>query len=190
MWAYSHSSPALVKHRFAAVLGVVLVVLCVVQDRPCTFANMAKRRSTASSSQIVRYAAAPRPVAPIIRIATPRAAAPKAKKHHRRRHSGASGNTTGKTIIGAGIGGAVLGFVEKQWPSFPTVPILGRAGTIAVAAYFLSKQGGMSSPILRDVAIAGAVVAGYQLGKEGKVSGDDDVSGDLAEQVRGIAAQV
>jgi hypothetical protein len=109
--------------------------------------------------------------------------------HHRRRGS-VGGQTTGKTIIGAGIGGAVLGFVEKQWPTFPTVPILGRAGTIAVAAYFLSKQGGMSSPILRDVAIAGAVVAGYQLGKEGKVSGDDDVSGDLAEQVRGIASQV
>jgi hypothetical protein len=148
---------------------------------------MAKRR--ASSAAIVRYAT-PRPVAPVIRIATPRAAAAPKKRVHHRRHGRVGGQTTGKTIIGAGIGGAVLGFVEKQWPTFPSVPILGRAGTIAVAAYFLHKQGGMSSPILRDVAIAGAVVAGYQLGKEGKVAGEDEVSGELAQQVRGIAAQV
>lgn len=149
-----------------------------------------RRARAGSSTQIVRYAQ-PKAVAPVIRINAPRAvAAPKSKKRTHHRRGSVGGTSTGKTIIGAGIGGAVLGFVEKQWPTFPTVPILGRAGTIAAAAYFLSKQGGMSSPILRDVAIAGAVVAGYQLGKEGKVAGDDDVSGDIAEQVRGIASQV
>lgn len=147
---------------------------------------MAKRRST--SAAIVRYPVVQtRPQANVIRIQTPRAiSAPKKKRVHHRRGSSAGGSS-GKTILGAGIGGAVLGFIEKQWPTFPTVPILGRAGTIAVAAYFLQKQGGMSSPILRDVAIAGAVVAGYQLGKEGKIAGED-IDGD--DQVRGIAAQV
>lgn len=82
-----------------------------------------------------------------------------------------------------------MGFVEKQFPSLPTIPILGRAGTIAVAAHFLSKQGGQTSGIARDVALAGAAIAGYQLGLTGKVSGED-VDGDLAEQVRGIASQV
>lgn len=92
-------------------------------------------------------------------------------------------------MMGTAIGGAVLGFIEKQFPTLPTVPLLGRAGTIALGAYFLGKQGSGSSPIFRDVALAGAAIAGYQLGKEGKVSGDDDyVSGD--EQVRGVAAQV
>ncbi len=93
---------------------------------------------------------------------------------------------TGKTIIGAAIGGAALGFLEKSFPNLPTVPVLGRAGTIAVGAYFLSRRGGMGGTIMRDVALAGAVLAGYQLGKVGKIEGEyggyDDVSG-LAAQV-------
>jgi hypothetical protein len=148
---------------------------------------MAKRRSSGSTA-IVR-AVQTRPVAPVIRIQAPRSiAAPKKKTHHRRRSASAMGS--GKTLIGTAVGGAVLGFIEKQFPTLPTVPLLGRAGTIAVAAHFLSKQGGQTSGILRDVALAGAAIAGYQLGKEGKVSGDDDVSGDIAQQVRGIASQV
>ena len=97
---------------------------------------------------------------------------------------------TGKTIIGSAIGGAILGFIEKQFPKLPTVPVLGRAGTLALGAYLLSRQGGMgSSGILRDVALAGAVIAGYQIGTTGKVSGD--VMGDvMGDDVSGIAAQV
>jgi hypothetical protein len=117
-------------------------------------------------------------------------AAPKKKTHHRRRGASTSVGASPKTLIGCAIGGAVLGFVEKHFPTLPTIPIIGRAGTIAVGAYFLSKQSGMASGIMRDVAVAGAVVAGYQLGKDGKVAGEDDVVGELAEQVRGIAAQV
>jgi len=126
--------------------------------------------------------------APIIRIAAPRAIQPK-KRHHRR--SSVGGGITGKTIIAAGIGGAVLGFLEKTFPTMPTVPVLGRAGTIALGAYFLSRRGGVGGgQIMRDVALAGAVLAGYQLGKVGKVAGDvegDDLAGD---DVSGIAAQV
>jgi hypothetical protein len=93
---------------------------------------------------------------------------------------------TGKTIIAAGIGGAALGFLEKTFPNMPTVPVIGRAGTIAIGAYFLSKQGGIGGgQILHDVALAGAVIAGYQLGKQGKVSGDLD-----GDDVSGLAAQV
>jgi hypothetical protein len=91
--------------------------------------------------------------------------------------------------MGCAVGGAVLGFIEKHFPTIPTVPLIGRAGTIAIAAHFLSKSAGQSSGLLRDVAISGAVIAGYQLGKEGKVAGED-VGDDLAEQVRGLAAQV
>lgn len=91
-------------------------------------------------------------------------------------------------MLGAGIGGAVLGFIEKSFPTLPTVPIIGRAGTIALGAYFLSRRGGMGGTILRDVALAASAVAGYQLGHTGKISGD--VMGDVAPQVSGIAAQV
>lgn len=148
---------------------------------------MAKSKA---STAIVRAIPVPsyRSPAPVIRIATARAAPIKKVKHHGRRRAGGVGS--GRTLIGTAVGGAVLGFIEKQFPTLPTVPLLGRAGTIAVAAHFLSKQGGQSSPILRDVALAGAAIAGYQLGKEGKVAGDDGIDGDLAEQVRGIASQV
>jgi len=79
------------------------------------------------------------------------------------------------------IGGAALGFIDKSFPTLPTIPILGRAGSIAAYAYFLSKGKGHS--ILRDVALAGAAIAGYQMGNQGHVSG-------VVPQVSGIAAQV
>lgn len=91
-------------------------------------------------------------------------------------------------MIGSAIGGAALGFIEKSFPNLPTVPLIGRKGTIAIACYMLHKRG-TGGGILRDVAIAAAVLAGYELGRDGKISGD--VMGDLAPQVSGqIAAQV
>lgn len=128
--------------------------------------------------------------APVIRIAAPRTITrAKPKRRYHRRGSSVGGAITAKTMIGAGIGGAVLGFVEKTFPTLPTVPVLGRAGTIALAAYFLSRQGGIGSGgIARDVALAAAVVAGYQIGKTGTIAGD--VEGDVMGDVSGIAAQV
>jgi hypothetical protein len=85
-------------------------------------------------------------------------------------------------MFGHALGGAALGVIDKTLgSSIPTIPLLGRAGTIALGAYLFSKgRGG----IWRDIAIAGASIAGYQFGKEGRVSGD------IADQVSGIAAQV
>jgi hypothetical protein len=157
-------------------------VLFVVDERHDTLATMAKR-----STAIVRTIPVRAP-APVIRIAAPRA--PTAGKTKRRSHrrSSASGGITGKTVLSAGIGGAALGFIEKTFPNIPTVPVLGRAGTIALAAYFLSRRGGTGmGGIARDVALAAASIAGYQLGKTGKVSGDE-VLGD--DELSGIAAQV
>lgn len=93
-----------------------------------------------------------------------------------------------KSMVGAGIGGAIYGFIEKQWGAkIPTVPIIGRAGTVAMFCYFARKQGFARSPIVNDIGIAAAVIAGYQLGSTGKISGDDvdgfGVVGDLAQQI-------
>lgn len=87
-------------------------------------------------------------------------------------------------MLGAAIGGAALGFIEKQFPTIPTIPLLGKAGTIAVIAYFARNMGGGLGGIMRDAALAGAAIAGYELGKDGKISGD------IPSQVRGIASQV
>ena len=93
-------------------------------------------------------------------------------------------------MMGAAVGGAVFGFIEKQWGArIPTIPVLGRAGTVAVICHFVGKQGGMGrSPLVRDVGMAAAVIAGYQLGSMGKIAGDDVdgmdvVGGDMAQQI-------
>lgn len=81
-----------------------------------------------------------------------------------------------KTFVGTGVGGFALGMIEKYWTTAPTLPLIGRPGTIALAAYFLGGKSGTGSfgGIARDVAVAGMAVAGYELGKTGKISGDDD----------------
>ncbi|MFA5053629.1 MAG: hypothetical protein WC565_06210 [Parcubacteria group bacterium] len=149
---------------------------------------MAAKRKTSSSRTVVVQQ--PKAAAPIIRVSAPRAPAV-----HRRKRSGgrrvSGGGGTPKDMIGAGIGGAVYGFVEKQWGAkIPTIPILGRAGTVAVVCYFARKQGGMGrSPLVRDLGMAAAVIAGYQLGSTGKISGEDldgdvdVVGGNLAQQI-------
>lgn len=153
-------------------------------------------KKTKSATTIVRTipASVPRGPAPIIKVSAPRAAPKKAK----RRRSSSGGGTIGgaKSIIGAGIGGLGLGLIEKYFPNLPTVPVLGRAGTIAIGAYFLSRRGGIGGvggPIMRDIAVAGAVLAGYQLGKQGKIEGDDSGCGYQSYpsyDVSGIAAQI
>lgn len=85
------------------------------------------------------------------------------------------------------LGGAALGFIEKSFGAqLPSVPLIGRKGTIALGAYYMGKgKGGL----WRDIAIAGAVLAGYELGSTGKVSGEE-VMGEIAPQISGLAAQV
>jgi len=142
---------------------------------------MAQR--TAQRTAIVR-AVPVRTAAPIIRVTTPRAATTKKKSKGRRHHAHASAHVNQKTIMAAAIGGAVLGFVDKSFPTLPTLPYIGRAGTIAIAAWALSGRSGIGH-IARDVALAAAAVAGYELASTGKVSG-----GDIAPQVGGLASQV
>jgi hypothetical protein len=135
---------------------------------------MAKRTQ---SRAMAIYSPPARQQAPIIRIAAPRPVATKApKKGRRRHHSSDSGGMGGgiKTMMGVLGGGAALGFIEQQsWASaFPQLPLVGRKGAIAIGAYLLAKKG-IGGAIMRDIAIAAAAISGYQLGKEGKVSGGD-----------------
>lgn len=121
-------------------------------------------------------------MAPIIRVSAPRNA-PK-KKHHRKSH-GHGGALTSNGLMNAALGGAAIGFIEKTFGAqIPTVPLIGRKGAIALGAYFFGKG---KSGLWRDVAVAGAVLAGYELGSTGKISGID---GEVVPQISGIAAQV
>lgn len=77
---------------------------------------------------------------------------------------------------GGAVGGFAYGFIEKTWgDKIPTIPGIGKSGTVAAAVYFLKPK----SAILKDVGFAAAVIAGYSFGKTGTVSG-----------VHGYAAEV
>lgn len=150
--------------------------------------TMAAKKRAKAATAVVRYlpTPAPRSPAPVIRLQTPRAPAErKAKRKKGTRRRVAGGGASWQMLGATALGGAALGFIEKQWPSAPTIPYIGRPGTIALGAWFF---GGRKSPgLMRDIAVAGAVVAGYELGKFGKIAGE--IEGDLAPQV-GVAAQV
>lgn len=67
-----------------------------------------------------------------------------------------------------GLGGLALGWVERTFgDQIPSVPLLGRKGTIALAGYFLEPK----EKILQDTCKAAATIAGYELGSTGAVTG-------------------
>ena len=79
------------------------------------------------------------------------------------------------------IGGFVVGFIEKSFPTLPSLPMVGRKGAIAIGLYMFGPKTG----IFRDAAIAAAAISGYEFGKTGTITGDL-----IAPQVSGVAAQV
>jgi len=107
--------------------------------------------------------------------------APKAKRHHRRRAHHAVLNSS--SMQSFAIGGFLYGIIEKNFAAqLPTLPLIGRAGSIAIAAYLMGK--GRGGGIIADVGKAAAVIAGYQFGTTGKINGL------IPPQVQGVAAQV
>ena len=147
---------------------------------------MAKRKTKSTSSRGGTTIIRERSAAPIIKVSAPRAA-PVKHKRRRAHHGGGSGKfgsaTGAMTPTKSGslaLGGFIYGFIEKNFPQIPTLPVIGKSGAIAIIAYF---AGGKSAGIIADVGNAASVIAGYSFGSTGKVSG-------LAPQVSGVAAQV
>jgi hypothetical protein len=134
---------------------------------------MAKRRKSRTSVTVSRRPSFGgfRPAAPIVIRQT---TTPKVK--HRRRRSGGGGDSsslTSKENMALAAGALVLGFIDRQKIAIPTIPILGRAGSLAVGGLMVGKH--MHLPIATKVGKAALVIALYELGKEGKVSGVDGV---------------
>jgi hypothetical protein len=110
-----------------------------------------------------------------------RPVAAKTTKHHKGGRRGRGKASSEKTLMGLIVGGFILGFIDKSGTSIPTIPILGRAGTIAVAAHFFGKG---KAGMVTDVRNSAASVAAYEFGLKGSVSGDD-AAGDDALGGRG-----
>src|SRR5215510_10695670 len=88
-----------------------------------------------------------RPAAPVV-IRQTRTVVKK-KKSHRRRSGHESSSLTSKENMGLATGALVLGFIDRQGVKVPSIPILGRAGTIAAAGMLVGKH--MHLPIATRV---------------------------------------
>jgi hypothetical protein len=122
---------------------------------------MAKAKS--GSAKIIRLPAAK---APNITI---RQAAPKKVKHHRRKGGATGGMSVTDVALAGAASGYVLGYIDKNPGSIPTIPMLGRAGTLALAAWFFRAK----HPMLSKMALCFAGIAGYEKAKDGTISGDE-----------------
>lgn len=148
--------------------------------------RMAKRRKTTTKRRSAAKTITVRQPAPVVvRTTSVARRSGGSRRRSSSRRSGGGGDNLGKTMLACGLGGAAVGFLEKTFPQLPTLTFLGKKGTIAAAAYLLRKQ----LPYAREIAISAAAIAGYEFGKEGRVSGtyDDDY---WDPTVQGIASQI
>jgi hypothetical protein len=132
---------------------------------------MAKRTMTA----LQRSYFAPRAPAAIV-VSAPRRrarAAPRRRARRRRSSGGVGGGIVGGNLIPMALGGALYGFAVKSGyvDKLPAVPMLGRTGTAALLLNYWGRHGG--GQLVKSAGVAAAVLAGYQLGHEGKITGDD-----------------
>lgn len=139
---------------------------------------MARRRRNgrfAPATKIVRVGA-PRAASPIIRIATSQVKRRFGSRRRVRRTASQFGGFVSQHNIDGFLGGVMYGYAVRQgWvDKLPNVPLIGRTGAAAIGLDYISKRG---APFLRKAAIAASVLSGYQLGHDGKITGDEDVSG-------------
>jgi hypothetical protein len=85
-----------------------------------------------------------------------------------------------QNLGGFALAGFLLAQLDKQ-AAIPTIPVIGKAGTIAVALHYLGK----GNKMMQEGSLAAAAIAGYEFGQTGHVSG-----GRVVKQVSGVAAQV
>ncbi len=124
-----------------------------------------------TSSALARrphYFSRPSGSAPIVVVRSN--TAPKAK--HRRHHGGGGGGDNHKLIANIAAG-AALGYLDKGGTVIPTLPILGRAGTLAVACHFFRGH----SSWLSHARDAFAAIAAYELSRDGTIAGIGGPSG-------------
>jgi len=137
-----------------------------------------RRAATSRAAPVTRIVKAP---APIIRVSAPRAARVTRRRRSPARRVGGGGSLGGiisNEAIQMAIGGALYGYAVKSGlvAKLPAIPVLGRTGTAAILLDYWSRHGG--GQIAHKAARAAAAIAGYQLGAEGKISGDLQTTGD------------
>lgn len=79
-------------------------------------------------------------------------------------------------MFGLFAGGFGVGFLEKTFGNkIPSLPLVGRKGAVAIVIAIMNPK----EKILQDIGKAAAALSGYELAKEGKISGIDGDDGDV-----------
>jgi len=95
-----------------------------------------------------------------------------ASKRRTKSSGGGSGGSIEKRLQNTALGGLAFGLLVKNFPNLPTLPGVGRSGTVALAIYFLKPK----NKLLQDLGVASAAIAGYTFGETGTVAGDDVIA--------------
>lgn len=137
---------------------------------------MAKKKRRVVSSREAVTTKIVKAAAPIIRVSAPRAPARKATRRRRRSSGGGNmgvGGIISNEAVQMAIGGAIYGYAVKSGivDKLPAIPVLGRTGTAAILLDYWARHGG--GQLAHRSARAAAAIAGYMLGHEGKISGDE-----------------
>jgi hypothetical protein len=124
---------------------------------------------TASRKIVPFRVSTPRPI--IVRQT--KVVKPKRHKGRGRHHpkSGLGGFASAERI-GIGIGAYALGYVQKQNWAIPALPVIGKTGTIALIAHFISDGG--KNKLAADIATAALAVAGFTLATTGAIVGGEE----------------
>lgn len=94
----------------------------------------------------------------------------------RRRHHSGGGLSLGgiggsfSPILAPAIAGYAIGKIETSdfWSQVPSLPLLGKKGTVVVAMQFLGVG---KAGLFRDIKYGLALLSGYELAKDGVISG-------------------
>jgi hypothetical protein len=134
---------------------------------------MAKKTKTRALVFRAPSFSAPKPIV----IRSTKVVKPKHKRRHGKSSSGGRGLMS-KQRMGIVGGALAVGFLEKQgfMQQLPTLPLIGRTGTIGLAAYVLSDNG--KNHFADEICTAALVIAAHELGSTGAIVGGEpqDVS--------------
>jgi hypothetical protein len=116
------------------------------------------------SHGIVRYST-PKPIV----IRQTKLVKPKHRRHHG--SGGGSGKLMNKNRMGIVAGAFAVGILEKQgiMSSLPTLPFVGRTGTIGIGAYLISNGG--KNKLADEICTAALVIAAHELASTGTIVG-------------------
>ena len=143
---------------------------------------MAQHKGSRSTALAVKHALArgrAQTVKPIvIRTPAPVVKVKKAKSHHGGGSRSGIGGIFSPKRTALMVGAFAVGVLEKQgiMSNLPSLPVIGRTGTIGVAAHMLA---GGKAGLADDISTAALIIAAHELGSTGSIVGGEEDPSEL-----------